>query len=75
MRGIPQFLPLVYHYTEFELLVSFNTDTHSYCSSYCSSKCKMPIQLLFHKVQNAFVAKLVKYCAFTKINSVTVGTE
>jgi hypothetical protein len=33
------------------------------------------IQLLFRKVQNAFVAKLVKHCALTKINSVTVGTE
>ena len=33
------------------------------------------VQLLFREVQNAFMAKLVKHCALTKINSVTVGTE
>ncbi len=33
------------------------------------------IQLLFRKVQNALIAKLVKHCALKKINSVTMGTE
>ena len=43
--------------------------------AFCTLRNNNWIQLLFRKVQNAFVAKLVKHCALIKINSVTVGTE
>jgi hypothetical protein len=43
--------------------------------AFCTLRNNNWIQLLFRKVQNAFVAKLVQQCALTKINSVTVGTE